>query len=172
MYIATDQPYTLKLLKNNIMENMSQLSKESKSPNRIRPIRDVEGSFGNIRIRPLDWETDSVASLYSDVGLSTTKDQIHLVVACDCIYNESLVEPFVNTCAEICQLCPGESTTLCIVAQQLRSPDVFEAWLRVFHAIFRTWRLPDDMASPDIGENSGFVVHIGLLRNTSATKTE
>jgi Lysine methyltransferase len=171
MYIATDQLYTLKLLKNNIMENRSDISKSSRSSNRHRAPSNSADWYGNTKIKPLDWETDSVASLYSDLGLSTAQDQIHLVVACDCIYNESLIEPFVKTCVDICQLSSG-ATTICVVAQQLRSPDVFETWLKVFHRSFCTWRLPDDMASSDIGENSGFVVHIGQLRNTSADKKE
>jgi hypothetical protein len=51
------------------------------------------------------------------------------------------------------------------VAQQLRSPDVFEQWLAAFHAKFRTWRVPRDMIGSALSDDSGFAVHIGLLRS-------
>jgi hypothetical protein len=54
--------------------------------------------------------------------------------------------------------------TLCIVAQQLRSPDVFEAWLKSFCEKFVVWQVPDGLVYRGLGEGSGFVVHVGLLR--------
>jgi hypothetical protein len=167
-YTLTDQPYVLKILKNNLTDNHLVNRKLMTGADRIFHAKSGNGlhQIGNIRIRPLDWETDAVTSLYSDIGIAGPSDQIHIIVACDCIYNESLVEPFVNTCVDICRLAPTEVSTICIVAQQLRSPDVFDAWLKAFHAHFHTWRLPERLASPDIGEDSGFVIHIGILRNS------
>ena len=89
------------------------------------------------------------------------------VIACDCIYNETLITPLVRTCAEICQLAnvdSAEKPTLCIVAQQLRSNTVFENWLKAFHKVFKVWRMPDNLLTDGLKEGSGFAVHIGLLR--------
>lgn len=78
-----------------------------------------------------------------------------------------LVIPFVRTCADICQLGNADSVekpTLCIVAQQLRSNTVFEAWLKAFHERFTVWRMPDTNLIDGLKEGSGFVVHVGILR--------
>ncbi|GJC78047.1 hypothetical protein ColLi_00885 [Colletotrichum liriopes] len=73
---------------------------------------------------------------------------------------------------------PSSSTTttttdrsepcVCIVAQQLRSPDVFEEWARAFHRDFRVWRVPDALLPEGLRIESGFVVHIGILREAKA----
>ena len=100
-------------------------------------------------------------------GSNGERQAIDAVIACDCIYNEALIEPFVRTCAETCQLANVESIgkpTVCIIAQQLRSDIVFEAWLSAFHKVFRVWRVPDEFVSEGLMGCSGFVVHIGVLR--------
>jgi hypothetical protein len=51
------------------------------------------------------------------------------------------------------------------VAQQLRSPDVFDAWLATFHQNFRVWRVPDTLLSEGLRSGSGFVLHFGVLRD-------
>jgi len=90
---------------------------------------------------------------------------VDLVIACDCIYNEALIEPLNSTCAALCKLRAKEDgPTLCLIAQQLRSPDVFEAWLRSFHQKFWVWRVPDALLSEGLREGSGFVVHVGVVR--------
>ncbi|EFQ30965.1 hypothetical protein CGRA01v4_08608 [Colletotrichum graminicola] len=53
---------------------------------------------------------------------------------------------------------------VCIVAQQLRSPDVFEAWARAFHRDFRVWRVPSALLPEGLRIESEFVVHVGILR--------
>ncbi len=92
------------------------------------------------------------------------------VIACDCVYNEALVEPLVQTCADVCRLrmCDTELAAgqpcVCLVAQQLRDPAVFEAWLKCFCSYFRVWRIPDALLADGLRTSSGFVVHMGLLR--------
>jgi hypothetical protein len=169
-YVATDQAYVLKFLKQNILDNVkhpprrSALSSKAKvsgnSPSQPLP----DSQIGNILIRALDWETDSPASILSEAGLAQDEG-LNVLINCDCIYNESLVQPLVDTCRDICRRSPPSSPTLCLVAQQVRSPDVFEAWLRAFHAKFQTWRLTDDLLTPRLKENSGFIVHVGILRD-------
>lgn len=92
---------------------------------------------------------------------------IDIVLACDCIYNESLIAQLVRTCAELCQVVeakPSKIPTICVIAQQLRSPDVFEAWLTTFSESFRVWRVPDSLLSDELKQDSGFVVHIGIIK--------
>lgn len=54
--------------------------------------------------------------------------------------------------------------TVCIIAQQLRSDQVFEAWLAAFAEAFRVWRVPDELAGEGLRGGEGFVVHVGVLR--------
>jgi hypothetical protein len=118
-------------------------------------VSNVNANLDRIRTESLDWETD-------DVSQSPAVD---LVIACDCIYNESLIEPLNSTCAALCRLrAEGEGPTLCLIAQQLRSPDVFEAWLKSFQEKFVVWQVPDGLLGEGLREGSGCVVHVGIVR--------
>ena len=173
-YIATDQDYLVKFLKQNVDENTVHPTppkprghgKKSRAGDDRSP-----STSGNIRVVALDWELDSLSTLPDLIGGSGTIDA---VIACDCIYNEALIDPFVRTCAEACQLRDQRylgDATICIVAQQLRSSDVFEAWAKAFHHAFRFWRLPDEILDKDLRSGSGYVVHLGILRRTSLVET-
>ncbi|KAF2180567.1 hypothetical protein K469DRAFT_274923 [Zopfia rhizophila CBS 207.26] len=176
-YIATDQDYVIRLLKQNISENSIQFTTSSKkkftSKHRVHHTKTEQPSTSNIQTLELDWELDSVSSLPSiltqgeDVDSDPGQSGVDVVIACDCIYNDALIEPLDNTCAELCRLHPAshhQKPTLCIVAQQLRSSEVFESWLKSFHRSFHVWRIPDESLTEPLRENSGFVVHIGILR--------
>lgn len=156
--IATDQHYALKLLRENLDANTPAL----KAKGTMQTRKQAE-------VLALDWETDDIAAFMRLHGLSYGIDA---VLICDCVFNYALIQPLVNTCAEICavrQERPSEDyaprrPTVCIVAQQLRQPDVFEQWLRAFLASFRVWRVPEDLMTNDLREGSGFAIHIGILR--------
>ena len=172
-YIATDQEYVFRLLRANIEDN---------SPKRKSPGSGVAERHGKapansasacardrIEVFALDWELSSVSSLPTimDSDSADMSKVVDAIIACDCIYNEALITPFVRTCADICHLAYAESArkpTWCIVAQQLRSNIIFETWLKAFHKLFRVWRMPDDLLIDGLKEGSGFVVHIGILR--------
>ncbi|KAK4103776.1 hypothetical protein N658DRAFT_494284 [Parathielavia hyrcaniae] len=134
--------------------------------------RDRGGSAaGGIHFTPLDWETDQVTPALTG---SVEAQSFDVVVACDCIYNEALVGPFVSTCVDMCRLRAAEvsqgTTTakepcVCVIAQQLRDPLVFEAWLTRFTVSFHAWRVPDEWLVPGLRSNSGFVVHVGVLKD-------
>lgn len=167
-YVATDQEYVFKWLKPNIQNN----APKSISFNKVKQHGKIPGfdpMSNNILIMALDWESSSVSELPEIIGINSRDNvqSINAVIACDCIYNEALIEPMVRTCAEICQL-PNASTlgkaTVCIIAQQLRSDVVFGAWLFAFHKTFRVWRVPDDLLLRELREGSGFVIHVGILR--------
>ena len=168
-YTLTDQPYVLKTLSANLLANEDraapQTGKGKKKGRQAKEKRQgMFGAQGNIAFVELDWEKDVPGpSLAGDAG------SLDAVLAADCIYNEALVRPFVQTCADTCALrgTPDEGAgepTVCVVAQQLREPGVFGAWMEAFHARFRTWRVPDGVVGAGLGEGSGFVVHVGVLR--------
>ncbi|PWY70042.1 hypothetical protein BO83DRAFT_63886 [Aspergillus eucalypticola CBS 122712] len=145
---------------------------------------------GNVIFTSLDWELDVAGSLKEGLGLCTTVDDsgeeeedkgFDVVVSCDCIYNDALVAPFVRTCADLCRLRPvyippgggggssgtgrGRRTpTVCVIAQQQRSPEVFEAWLRETLRVFRVWRVSDEMLGEKLMSGSGYLVHVLVLR--------
>lgn len=162
-YIATDQEYVLKHLRQNIAHNSDQHPTPGKSRRKKAESKPYLSS--NIVVRALDWETDDLTNLYHDIGLHNEEENIDLIISCDCIYNEALVDPLVNACKDICSLAPASKPTVCIVAQQLRSPDVFEAWLLAFQRQFRVWRIPDEFLTDDLKEDSGFIIYIGILRS-------
>lgn len=188
-YTLTDQAYVSKVLTSNLSANSgsgsgSGAAAKSKQPSssgkkksqKTTPKEDDKGEtasfYGadkNITFAPLDWERDlPTASLTSHPGIKSFDS----VIACDCVYNEALVKPLVTTCAEACKLRvsngdgdDGGRPTVCIVAQQLRDPDVFGAWMEAFWKRFRTWRVSGKLVR-GMGEGSGFVVHVGVLRGS------
>lgn len=169
-YVATDQDHVLKRMRLNLSRNMppTQLVQPRKTKSGSKKSRQAEPSssiavFGNIIPKSLDWETDDVGNLLSDLGMTPGQDTIDLLVACDCIYNEALIRPFVAACADICELAPKHIPTVCVIAQQLRSSDIFEQWLKEFQTHFGVWRLEDKHLTEDLNEHSGFVVHVGVL---------
>ncbi|RDH34390.1 hypothetical protein BDQ94DRAFT_141385 [Aspergillus welwitschiae] len=151
------------------------------------------GNSSNVVFTSLDWELDVADSLKESLGLCTAtassgndgeeeEDEddkgFDVVVSCDCIYNEALVAPFVRTCADLCRLRPvyappvdgerssgtGRTPTVCVIAQQQRSPEVFEAWLRETLRVFRVFRVSDEMLGDKLMSGSGYLVHVLVLR--------
>ncbi|CAG7945300.1 unnamed protein product [Penicillium olsonii] len=177
-YIATDQEYVHKLFRTNVDANAStsaapatsnKKGKSKSSKAKPKPANPVT----NISFTTLDWETDQAGSLKEECLDSVDEDKgFDLLLSCDCIYNEALVAPFVRTCAEICRLRPayveGEipfrRPTVCIIAQQQRSPDVFETWLRETMREFRVWRLSDEVLGEGLRSGSGYLVHLLLVK--------
>ena len=116
----------------------------------------------------LDWETSIVAEIPNALRESSAQVlSIDAIISCDCIYNEALIPPFVDTCAQICRL-PGRNPvnppTVCVVAQQIRSHEIFEAWLLKFMTEFQVWRIPDEALNDRLRGNSGFVIYLGILK--------
>ncbi|KAK2800277.1 hypothetical protein FQN51_006185 [Onygenales sp. PD_10] len=260
-YIATDQEYVHRLLKENLDANAlptnsssnpsrsSQRHHDHQSHSQTRRARkggpqthhnpNTKHSpspptqpTSNITFAPLDWELDSPSALKQvisdninnihppkknssnhhhrstpshDPSANSEQDPgFDLLVACDCIYNDALIDPFVQTCADIARLRPAftptptttttttsengtttaehkqsrsraENTgadpgsgsrkpTLCVIAQQLRMPDVFESWLAAALGEFRVWRVRDEVVGEGLGGASGYVVHVLVVR--------
>lgn len=170
-YIATDQDYVIRLLKQNISENLPAPQGAPKKTNAKNRRPQPSTRQARIETLELDWELDSVSSLSSVLAQGQSSEDgrngVDMIIACDCIYNETLIEPLNNTCAQICRLRSADAPdkpTICLIAQQLRTYEIFETWLRSFHRLFHVWRVPDELLIPDLRENSGFVVHLGILR--------
>jgi len=53
---------------------------------------------------------------------------------------------------------------MCIVAQQLREPDVFEQWLASMLEVFCVWRIAESVLRPFVGSRTDIVVHAAILR--------
>lgn len=163
-YIATDQNYVFKLLQANLNENaLRSGAQQKRKTNRKQTTVCSNSNSGFTTLMALDWETNVVSDFSRS---SASKNGIDLLIACDCIYNESLIQPFVNACAELSRMSStsANKSTVCIIAQQLRSDTVFGEWLLAFHKLFRVWRVPDDLLTEELKEGSGFCVHIGMLR--------
>ena len=170
-YVNTDQEYVLKLVRQNVGENTDHFvnnistpsikTRNTKRNSKAPTMRKSDDAVGNVFIRPLDWETSDLASLYKDLDV----DHLDLVISCDCIYNEALVEPLATTMRDICQLASENSRpTVVVVAQQLRSPDVLEAWFNAFCKYFHVYRIPDIELDEGLREDSGYTVHVGIVR--------
>ncbi|KAF7198297.1 Ribosomal lysine N-methyltransferase 5 [Pseudocercospora fuligena] len=162
--VSTDQTYILKTLKENLANNniASQSFKAKAGKKHASPSSQVD-------IFSLDWEKDDVGSVMRENGLDSG---VNVLLACDCIYNYALIEPFIQTCKDICSLRTSKDQSLfptaVVIVQQLRQPEVFEQWLTTFHNSFQTWRIPSGLLSPGLKDDSGFAVHVGLLRQLSS----
>lgn len=177
-YIATDQDYVIRILKQNISENLPTPPPARKTVKRKANSKDKASHIPGDRAAPcietlqLDWEADCITSLPSlldqgQISAEGPSNGVDLIIACDCIYNDMLIEPFNTICAQICRLrCTdqGGNPTLCVIAQQLRSHEVFESWLKDFHRSFHVWQVPDKLLTAPLRENTGYIVHVGILR--------
>jgi Lysine methyltransferase len=148
-YVLTDQSYVMKILRANISTNKSSQPKAKRSH-----------SQAQIHTLVLDWEEDAASNVAETLG---AEKEIDLVVACDCIYNDHLIEPFVDACAAICRLRnKGSRKTGLMVAQQLRSEEVLERWLTETQKFFIIFRIPEHLLPEDL--RRGYVIHFAVLR--------
>ncbi|KAK8059897.1 S-adenosylmethionine-dependent methyltransferase [Apiospora saccharicola] len=171
-YVLTDQPYVSKWIDTNLAENAANLSAAGAATTRRRGKAAAAAPSGNVAFAPLDWELDEVTARLTGSDAIKSFDT---VIACDCIYNDALIRPLVQTCVDVCKLRrtdaeegpqQSQEPAICIVAQQLRDPEIFEGWAKEFHKHFRTWRMPESHLSDALRGNAGFVIHVGILRTT------
>lgn len=188
-YLATDQEYVRRVFCGNVRDNAgvaygvtkkrvdAARGKKKGSSKRLPASAsasasdsDSPGADGeaNITFSALDWELDEPSSLKDCIDPGAEDRGFDLLLSCDCVYNDALVAPFVRACAEICRLRPQSSPTVCVIAQQLRAPEVLEAWLRETLKEFRVWRVSDEVLGDGLKMGSGYVVHLLLLREDRA----
>ncbi|KAM3538925.1 hypothetical protein ARSEF1564_008164 [Beauveria bassiana] len=179
-HLLTDQAYVQRLVQLNIDTNITAAAaaavtvastprSASRRKSKLTSPQQPPHNAARVSFETLDWETDQLPPRRS----------YDAVLACDCVYNDALIAPLVQTCVEACrrrrqewerdeETAMGEDKrlrpSLCIVAQQLRDDDVFRAWLAAFVDEFRVWRVSDDKLPEALRPSAGFVVHIGILR--------
>ncbi|EWZ42302.1 hypothetical protein IWW34DRAFT_615680 [Fusarium oxysporum f. sp. albedinis] len=179
-YVLTDQSYVQRLVQRNLDENFSSaFSSGTSTPTSGRGKKKRSGhghghgaAQPNIRFTTLDWETDEVTPSLTGSDEARSFDA---VVACDCVYNYALVDPFVQACADACRLRLSDDEAfaddeerrpcVCVIGQQLRSDEVFESWLKAFSTSFHVWRASDSVLPAELRPSAGFVVHVGILRD-------
>lgn len=178
-YVLSDQPYVARFVEQNLEQNRASppAKPAGRARGRGRGAASAASSSGagggSIAFHPLDWEADTPTAELTGRGAAARS--FDLVLGCDCVYNEALVPPFAQTCLDVCRLRSAEgggdggpeprSPCVCLVAQQLRDPEIFEAWLREFCAKgFRVWRVPDGELPEGLRSSMGFVVHVCVLR--------
>ncbi|KAI1105805.1 putative methyltransferase-domain-containing protein [Jackrogersella minutella] len=173
-YTLTDQPYVSKLVEKNIDENSHLGNTKGKNPQRRKGKSSIVHSKAELRFMPLDWELDEVTPSFT--GNENVKS-FDAVIACDCIYNDTLIQPLVQTCADVCELRSADENatdkpTVCLVAQQLRDPEIFEGWIKEFSRHFRVWRVPDNVLTEELRSNPGLVVHLGILHAAAEIRNQ
>ncbi|KAK9360549.1 hypothetical protein V1504DRAFT_454523 [Lipomyces starkeyi] len=114
--------------------NVRRKAKRNLHAHQLRGSRcsESERSGPRIEVLELDWEhakTD-IKDIHDFLWTSqdeaiVAKKEFDIVVACDTVYNDFLIAPFVNTL----KLLAGENTHI-LLGMQLRSHDVQEAFLR------------------------------------------
>lgn len=145
-YVCTDQKHILKLLKKNFANNVVS----NKFRSTTVPNTGVEGSECQIEVIELDWETP-------EDGLQTYQQLVghlpDLIIACDTVYNDFLIQPFLNCCASL--LTP---TNALLLSLQLRDEGVMEQFLQlVCDAGLHLYYVPPALLSQDLLH--GFVVY-------------
>jgi hypothetical protein len=137
-YIATDQEHLLKLLRQNISNNV-QIEKKT-TP--------------NIKVCEYDWEfLETIKNFDSDIeGVNSNG----VIIACDTIYNDFLIPHFVNALRKVA-VTMGSGAHI-FIAQQLRSSEVLEAcFAKLLHSGFSIWAVDDTQLSESL--RKGFAVH-------------
>jgi len=160
-YVLTDQEYIMKILKENIQANaILPTTPKGKGPYGKRSAPVSTRSVTNPQTLTLGWEDMDVTAL--DEVLSP-EQVIDIVVACDCVFNDYLLEPFVNVCAKISERKVAFTPAILIV-QHLRSDEVFSAFMHLLNHKFHVWRLIDSCLPSTLQNGSGFAVHMAVLR--------
>lgn len=106
-YTATDLYENLRLVSRNLELNQRAHN---------RPAKGTE-----LALEELDWVATSTSKAQVESILGGGYD---LVLAVDCIYNENLTGPFIET---LSTLCPEGGSTMALVVVELRSADVVSA---------------------------------------------
>ena len=164
-YVLTDQPSIVKHLKANISSPAPLKSRSSATGKKKSTDKNANRHEDNLKMIPLDWETDAAENLNDAL---TPPGNIDLLILCDCVYNEYLINPLVQTMGDICRLGSRDTKfTVVLIAQQLRSDTIFEMFLAALMKEFEVWRVPDEQIISELASDSGYAVHIAMLKNES-----
>lgn len=147
-YVATDQKHILKLLKQNLLENVVS-SKFTTST--LEWLQNGSAGWPQIEVTELDWEHPEPG--IHEFKKLTKKEYPDLVIATDTIYNEYLVPFFVGTLAAVMGPSSGALVTMQLRDEAITASFVQEvATQRLRLRIVRDEYLPDALIR-------GFVVY-------------
>lgn len=164
-YVLTDQALIVKHLKANLSGDLpAEKSTATKSKKKSTTAKsDV------LQVVALDWEKDAATNLKASLSGGA---EIDLLILCDCVYNEYLIKPLVQTCVDTCILGAGDADgslsgkpTVVLVAQQLRSDVIFELFLETMMEKFEVWRVPEEHMAANLAPSSGYAVHLAILKD-------
>ncbi|KAI5816841.1 hypothetical protein BZA77DRAFT_311139 [Pyronema omphalodes] len=172
-YIQSDMGYTLKLAAANLEENLKEngtgdSSRKKGGKGKKGPVGSSSSSqLGvnrgeSIKSIVLDWQEDDLAS-HPEIKALAGEDGLTAVIACDCVYNEVLVPPFLDTLEAAARL--GNGNAIVMVATEIRSPDVQEIFLEGFMKRFEVYRVNDRYLGDELKVEDGIVIHVGVLRD-------
>lgn len=170
-YIATDQYYILKTFEQNVYNNVHHLRSRKRSRQSLKTLKQdaTDSPRSNIRTLPLDWELHDIpkqleqhVSTGQPSSIGRSRRTADMVIACDCVFNESLVAPFVDACASICR---ANKNAFCVIGQQVRSPEVMELWMLFMLRQFKLFKLKPAYLTEGMSESSGFIVHLAALKS-------
>ncbi|KAI1613394.1 hypothetical protein EDD36DRAFT_264115 [Exophiala viscosa] len=164
-YVLTDQEYVMKHLRENISNNATAVSHRANRSKKGDTRRTISPDSVP-KTLALDWEIDKAEYLNSVIA---PQDSIDLVILCDCVYNDFLIKPLVQTCVDVCSLRGPDSRTIVLVAQQLRSDAIAELFLDTLMEQFDVWRVPEERIGPGLGSGSGYVVHLAALKHSNGS---
>jgi len=166
-YTASDLLENLKLVKKNLGINgisygdlspLDEPTKIGRGSNKEGSRRNVrgeseEGPKGKVRIEEIDWidisnkrrrDMDKAGKPNPYASEDGGKEGYDLVLAVDCIYNEYLIRPLVDTFEEVC---PRGSKGVVWVVCELRSSDVVSLFLYLLKQLY-SYNIFPSVSSP------------------------
>lgn len=158
-WTATDISALLPLIRKNLSRNADVM--QSLSTSRVPGSRERAEPPASVDIEELDWTwpprqiqkaIPSTRREESNDGEGGNGPAFDLLLAVDCLFNESLVKPFVNVLKNV-------AAELVVVVSELRSPDVLrlflEEWLK--SGEWTVWRACRE------SDSAGGVENVALL---------
>ncbi|CAH6718449.1 hypothetical protein CLIB1444_01S06964 [[Candida] jaroonii] len=140
-YICTDQKHILKLLKENIINNVEAFDSKT--------IECDKTGDSRIEVVEFDWEEIDYG-LYNYHELTDSKPD--LIIACDTIYNEYLIPYFLNALEAFLTEANGA-----LIGIQLRDDYTLERFVAQAIERFKLFVIPDEFLSENL--KIGFVVY-------------
>lgn len=168
-YIATDQDYILPYFRANFDDNVSTRTPTTKRGLTSRNQGKRFQKPYTVNTLALDWEIHDVPRQLEQY-LTTTQGlrqiplekRIDVITACDCVFNEDLVMPFVEACTAVCK---ANHSAFCVIGQQVRSPEILALWMSSMVSRFRLFRIRDNYLTRNMSVSSGFILHMATLRD-------
>ncbi|ODV63609.1 S-adenosylmethionine-dependent methyltransferase ASCRUDRAFT_26514, partial [Ascoidea rubescens DSM 1968] len=161
-YIATDQHNLLKLMRENIISNCHLNSINFNSKTIGHQKNNQSHNHVTIESIEFDWEEplDGIYELNEVMALEQETSYSSLIIACDTIYNEYLMEHFINAMAAIHRNNDERKVVDvgALVAMQLRDNCIVQMFLeRLLEAQFDVFHLPEELLSDEL--QNGFSIY-------------